>query len=1010
MHFRRRLSLFASLLPLLAAPLAGCGQNQSSTGTGGTGGSTSSGGTGGATLGPGELCDDPAPNVVKLRFQPTTLVLPKCSGAACIGRSTAVVMDPDVCKPTKVTFESSDPSIVAAPSDGAFDLHVASLPMLLKGGSKEGTATITAKVDAGDGTIKTATLNVEVLSPDPVACSGTASSDSLAQNQTLAGKDGLLGASIRVPDRANQPDQNSFIWSIDPFAAKLSCGADAVPDGYLSLGPAITFGPEDKVFPRELPVSIPINPTLLPEKARWRHLEIAYSGPAFKKPRTIPVADPRVEKVDGRWAVTFKVPRLGTYQAVVRKDAGTKTFTRKLTHRAVIGVSMGGGGTAMFGMRHHDKFDVLAPLGGPVDWTWMLGHIENNHLGGFRPIPKGTKLQDIQLASTPCMAKADCKADETCMGAVNGKPGRCYLLPKPKDSYEHPSTFNAWWYEYPKTGNGGSFSRRDYTQIFRDLALMFGNPNGENLSPGAQSLPAGVRPDDPSVVGDHPGNVCAVTVDPLDGPDHDKQAELDQNCPIERCKHTLTLQNYYDDEYNPDGTFPVITVCDGSQQQPDLTPWSNTWEPDNDNYPLELALAVDYNGNGVRDEMEPILRAGHEPWRDVGADGKASKDEPGYMPGVNEDPAGDDYQTQYNPTGTEGDNRYSDGEPYDDFGLDGVKGTKQQPAGGWQSPGDGYDVGEGDGKFTITSGLATFWERDAHSIARGWSKSVPAGDLTDDALRRLDVWTDGGTRDLFNFGVDAQHLVGAFKARGRNVAYLTQFTAAPGLDPTKPNDFSPQRIDYADMQGVIFQRYGVTEPTKADFDSGSGQHVGTVNEIASRLQSALYFIGSRWPEPELREYVEDSNADPAPGAPDCEISGNCTFDFKSSFGRVGPVGITLPPGYGNAKQQTRRYPVIYMLHGYGQSPTDLEAAIVFLRNWMNNPVDGAASRLPKAILVYVDGRCRVNNGNAECIRGTFFTDSVRDTGAKDEAWWLELMDYVDAHYRTMDAGTTEWTE
>ena len=174
--------------------------------------------------------------------------------------------------------------------------------------------------------------------------------------------------------------------------------------------------------------------------------------------------------------------------------------------------------------------------------------------------------------------------------------------------YEHPSTFNQWWYEYPKNGNGGSFPRAEYVQIFRDLALMFGNPNSYNPAKGAENLPAGIPPDDKSVVGDHPGRQCAVTVDPLDGPDKEKQEELDKNCPIERCNHVKTLSGYYDDEFNPKGTFPVITVCDGSAQDSALSPYANTWKPENNNKPLELALAVDYNGNGVRDLNEPLLR------------------------------------------------------------------------------------------------------------------------------------------------------------------------------------------------------------------------------------------------------------------------------------------------------------------------------------------------------------------------------------------------------------------
>jgi hypothetical protein len=184
-----------------------------------------------------------------------------------------------------------------------------------------------------------------------------------------------------------------------------------------------------------------------------------------------------------------------------------------------------------------------------------------------------------------------------------------------------------------------------------------------------------------------------------------------------------------------------------------------------------------------------------------------------------------------------------------------------------------------------------------------------------------------------------------------------------------------------------------------------------VNEITSRLQTRLYFIGSRWREPQLRTVVSVSNDNPAPGLDVCVVDGSCTFDFTDSRGRKGPVTVNLPPGYGHADQQDRRYPVIFMLHGYGQTPEDLGAAIIFINNWMNNPGDSATSRMPKSILVYVDGRCRTDeNGKAECIRGNFFTDSGREEGMKAEAWWLELMTEIDTRYRTMGATETDWEE
>jgi len=1014
-RFVLQTGIFAWLALATLATLPSCGSTDTSP-TSGTGGATT-------TIPEGELCGDPDPANLVLRMSPTEIAVPTCSdasGASCTTRTVKVRIDPDICGTRTVRFTSSDPSILPAPSSVVATLHTTTLPIQLHGNAKAGTVTLTASIETADDGVAattppvTTTLTVDVLDPTPIACAGTLSKDALAAGEALNGTGGLRGAAVSVPAGANAPNDNAFIWHINPIPAAIACGEDTALDGYVALGPAISFGPETTKLPREVGFSVPVNPALLPSKAMLRHVRMAYSSPAFKTPRTVPVANPRLVRGKDGWAFTFEAPRFGTYQAVVRKDAGETTHKRRLTHRAVIGVSMGGGGSAMMGMRHHDLFDVLAPLGGPVDWTWMLHHIEENHLGGFRPIAKGTQLADIAIEKQMCSADADCKVDERCLGASAGMPGKCTLMPTPHDPYEHPQTFDNWWYEYPRSGNGGTFARRDYSQIFRDLALMFGNPNGDNLAAGGENLPPGVPPEDPSQIGDHTHGECKVWVDPIDGPDHDKEAAIANSCPTERCKHTLTLNNYFDDEYNPDGTFPVITVCDGAGQNQSLSPYANTWSADGDDYPLEVALAVDYNGNGKRDELEPIIRSGHEPYYDDGVDGVPSAQEPGYAAGVNEDPAGDDYDAQYNPSGTERDAHKDETEKFDDLGLDGVSGTKQQPAYpvGYQKPGDGYDVGEGDGKYTESRGVQRFRDVDPHAIVRGWT-APPGGKLDDAALSRVDVWTDGGTRDLFNFGVAAQHLVGAFATRGRDVAYFNHVTALPGLDPSQPTQFNPSQIEWDELQGVIYNRYGHADPSKTDVDNGSGQHVGTAQEIASRLEAALYFIGSRWPAPELRVRVEKDSSDNAMSdAKPCEILGSCTFDFTSNkTGRTGPVGITFPPGYSNAKLQHIRYPVIYMLHGYGQNPQDLEAAIVFLRNWMNSPLDGSDSRLAKAILVYVDGRCRPNkDGTAECLRGTFFADSPRAEGVKDEAWWLDLMDYVDQHYRTRGEAEVDWTE
>jgi len=991
---RRFLLAAGSVLALQAIAASGCSSSDAPSGTGGAS----------STVPVGELCLPPAPAFVNVSIEPNFVVLAKGQH-----RKVRVVADPDFCDTTAVTFTTSDGAVVAAPTDATVRYGHPSIDLDLEG-LTNGDSTITASIARGDGTFATASLAVQVADATALACTDADASPptklvaGTAANQpgSVTGKGALAHAAIYMAKGADAPNAGSFRWSVEPFDATIGCAKDLAIDGLRALGPAVTFGPADKIFPRDMPVEVPINPARIPEGARWRHVKVVYSGPKFKAPRVVAVTNPRpYRKTDGSWVYRFEVPRLGTYQVAVEDLAGTTTRSRRLTHRAVIGVSMGGAGTAQFGLRHHNLFDVVAPLGGPVDWTWLSDHLTENHVGGFRPIAPGTKAEEIPLAAASCKTNADCKPDETCLGVVSDPPidGKCRFMRPSDEPYEHSSSFNTWWAEFPRTGNGGNFDRNEYVQIFRDLALMFGNPNGYN--PAQLNLPAGVDPNHPSQTGDHDGDACSVYVDPLDGdPNESTQKDLWSNCAKERCKYTQTFEKYYDDEFNPDGSFPVITFCDGAYQDEKLSPWANTWREEGNNQPLEVAVAVDYNGNGKRDELEPVIRAGRESFDDIGTDAKASKDEPGYGPD-NLDPSGDDYDAQYNPTGIEGNHRFEVGEPFRDFGLDGVDGTKSSP----------FDFGEGDGKFTVAPGLQRMWDYDPHSIVAGWPSAAPMP-LDDAALSRIDFWTDGGTRDLFNFAVAARNITGTFLGRGRATAFYSDFNVPLGLDPATPNGYNPARVFYDEMPGAVFMRYGHDEPSAKHIEDGSGQHVGTANEVTARLQSALYFIGSRWPD--APKALSPSAADdPAEGVEPCQIVGNCNFAFTASDGRTGPVAITLPPGYAHKDLQNERYPVIYMLHGYGMKPEDLQAAIIFLKNWMNGSTDSQYHRLKKAILVYVDGRCRApigddGKGHAECIRGSFFTDSIRPDGPQMDRWWLELMGEIDKRYRTMGESTVDW--
>jgi hypothetical protein len=421
--------------------------------------------------------------------------------------------------------------------------------------------------------------------------------------------------------------------------------------------------------------------------------------------------------------------------------------------------------------------------------------------------------------------------------------------------------------------------------------------------------------------------------------------------------------------------------------------------------PINAALAVDLNKNGIRDANEPVIVQGHEPWDDTGADGLFDKDEPGYDPITNPDPNHDDYDYAINPNGTEKNHHFETGEPFKDFGIDGVAGTKQIAQGG-------FDVGEGDGKFSMPAGAQAFYNADPHGAIHGWSPT-PGGALDDDALTRLDAWVDGGVRDLFNFTVVGNHLVGAFASRlrpdGRQVkstAFYNQFESLPGVDPTY---FRPEDVLWADVARVTHLRYGNVDASAQDILNGDGMHVGTAAQILTRVLTSFYFVTSRWPDAD-RLLTDDALSDPETTTKNeqgtsCELNGRCEKIFTGpKTNRTGPIAITLPPGYALEENRKRnvRYPVLFVLHGYGQDPRDLEPAAILYNNRTNASDHSYATRLPKIIVVYVDGRCRIGpDGKPECVRGTFYLNAARPGGPQMEDWFAEVIDYVDANYRTL---------
>lgn len=924
-------------------------------------------------------------------------------------RPVRLVVEPDVCDPNKGAFRSDNAAIAAAPPDPHFDLRHATYDFIVTGGVAGRTSLhVAMKQEGPNGTPdeEDVALPVDVRDRQVPECgSGDVSMGTLAAGSNkLQGAGALATAYLTSPvasfTRTDEFGLPAFPASIACADGDLTAGAASVP--LRKLGPAVAFTAGapltmGKSLRRELEVAIPINPAAFPSGARLRHLLVLYKGPRAKTPRAIPIANPRIDVVNPSDAVPvyvlkFQTPWLGTFQAAVTEDAGLRTHKRKVTHRSVIGFSMGGGGAAIFGMRHHDKFDVIAPLGGPSDWTWMLWYIEQNALGGF------------------------CPAGKTCPKV---EPNRYPM----EETYAHTMDFEHWFYE-KGSGNGGSFPRAEYVQIFEDLALSMGNPNGSGTDPQLLHVALGPTKTDSWIKGDPSlklpdGTDCSFTIDPInDDPDQQQQQRvIEAKCKAWRCdpKNMYRAEtNYFDDEYNPDGSLPVISFCDGGQDPMAKSPYTNSWAPGGDK-PVNLGLAVDINKNGVRDQGEPVIRAGHEPFEDCGLDKLCDADEPGYNAETNPDPNQDDYDYQLNPTGTEGNHRYDEGERFSDFGLDGVPNTAGRHVAG--------DVGEGDGKFTMSTGLANFYNNDPHGILSRRVTDIPGGALSDDALKRIDILSDGGVRDLFNFAASANHLSGQIMGRRgadglplRSVAFYNGFHFLPGEPNDQPNGFVPSAIRWADVADMPSVRYGDLDASK-DFveRNGDGQHVGTAAQLLSRLEMAFFYSGKRWPGAD-RLYTAETRDEPATTTISklglkCEVEGKCETIFTGPrSGRTGPIAISLPPGYAHAGNVARnvRYPVVYVLHGYGQDPRDLEAVAGLFNNFVNSPERSYATRLPKVIYVYVDGRCRVRpDGKPECIRGTFYMNSARPDGAKLDDWFDEVVDYVDQNFRTMGPSEIE---
>lgn len=871
-----------------------------------------------------------------------------------VTRTTRVSVERDFCEDLPLELSFSDPSIATAPATVTIVADTSEVEVEITGAAVGETVLTAAYTDRVTSQRFETTLDVRVADSAVPTCEGTG-----AGELAPGGEVRVSGSSVGIALAEGAAADNRY--HVDPFDVSIECADDIVPEGYVAIGPAVTIGPSHVRLRREVPITIPAEVALLPSGAKRKHVEIAYVGTNVGEPRIVPVANPDLLSEQGM--MTFWVPRLGTYQAVHREGIPT-TRERRFSYRAITGVSMGSGGSALIGTHNPERFDFVGPLGGPVDWIHMLHYIRTWHLGGF--------CTEAERELDPEGCAAGSSSDRT---------------PVPPRLHEVDQDYEHWYFPEDVGGQGGTFDRRQYMQIFQDLSRMFENPNStRSLDPSEPNItPPGVpdsermrpraeRCSDPVIIA---ANADGGDADPATG--------------------------FYDDEYNPEGQYPVMTFCDGAEivvgGARDVGVWDSSPDARND-APIEVALAVDIDGDGVRDPGEPVIRQGREPFEDCGLDQVCNEDEEGYDPVTNPDPAGDDYDFQYNPRGTENnwlrdytgepvdgcDSPFAEagvGELFSDDGLDGVPGTPQLGDGG-------YDSGEGDGCWTMARGMRQMLDNNPRSF-------VLEEDI--EVLRDLDFFGDGGVRDLFNFGANQDQLAGAFVARGFPLQLYNNHAALQdaSLDEL---EFSYREVDWSEIGQYVQLRYGDIDATARQLEMGDGAHVGTINQTVTRMLSVMAWMGQRWPDGDRSRVADrictEINAQ-------CDDINQFTFDFTSSRGRTGPVSVVLPPGYFQDEYQDTTYPVVYLLHGYGMTPEDLLPTGVLIWSFMTTGSIPEAQRLQKMIFVFPDGQCRGD----ECVRGTFFADSPESNpgGAQMETFMLELMDHIDETYRTRDPET-----
>lgn len=117
-----------------------------------------------------------------------------------------------------------------------------------------------------------------------------------------------------------------------------------------------------------------------------------------------------------------------------------------------------------------------------------------------------------------------------------------------------------------------------------------------------------------------------------------------------------------------------------------------------------------------------------------------------------------------------------------------------------------------------------------------------------------------------------------------------------------------------------------------------------------------------------------------------------TMEAPSLHERSRTVRVYLPPSYSTPEGQSRRYPVIYLLHGWPGSDGNLLSM-----GHVDVTADSliAEGKIPEVILVFPNGEGSGLLGRSYWMDGAAGSKPIEDYVTRD------LVEWVDAHYRTI---------